>query len=182
MHQRHLLALPATLTTAGLLLLAGCGRAEAEAPVVRATPAMTPALPVLGAAPEFSLATVDGRTVTLAELKGKTVVVDFWATWCGPCVAEIPGYVELQKKYADAGLVIVGVSLDRKGPKVVTEFMAKHGMTYAVGIDDGALAEAFGGVDAIPTTFLIDREGRIRHRKVGAMPPAEYEKLVRPLL
>lgn len=139
-------------------------------------------LPVVAKAPEFKLTTLDGKEVAAANLKGKVVVVDFWATWCGPCVAEIPGYVALQKKYGKDGLVIIGVSVDRGGPEKVKKFVEKHGMNYLVAMGDGALAESFGGFDAIPTTFLIDRDGNIRHQKTGAMPHEQYEALVKQVL
>jgi thiol-disulfide isomerase/thioredoxin len=133
-------------------------------------------------APAWSLKDLDGHDVGSAQFKGKVLVVDFWATWCGPCVSEIPGYIELQKKYGKDGLVIVGVSLDRKSPQYVQKFAQDHGMNYTVVMGDEAVVDAFGGFDAIPTTFLINRDGRIVHKKTGAMPPAEYEELVKQAL
>ena len=116
------------------------------------------------------------------QFKGKVVVVDFWATWCGPCVEEIPGYIALQKKYGSAGLVIVGVSLDRRGPAQVKQFAQARGMNYTLVMGDEAVVEAFGDFQAIPTTFLISREGLILHQKTGAAPAEEYEKLVQAAL
>lgn len=133
-------------------------------------------------APEWELRDVDGRPVRSDRFSGKVVVIDFWATWCPPCRAEIPGYIELQKKYRDDGLVIVGVSLDQEGPAVVKRFMAEHGINYPVVMGDQEVVDAFGGVEGIPTTFIIDREGRIRHRKVGAMPTKEYEAVLKRFL
>ncbi len=176
------------LLLSGLLVLGGCSRSENHAPAVveakepaagAVKAAMT--LPVLGAAPDFKLRTLDGAEVSLASLRGKIVVLDFWATWCPPCVAEVPGYVKMQEKYREQGLAIVGVSVDRDA-SAVPPFLKKRGVNYQVGIDDGSLADQFGGIEAIPTTFLIDREGRIRHRKVGGMETEEYEQLVRSLL
>ena len=133
-------------------------------------------------APAWQLKNVDGRSVTSDQFKGKLVVLDFWATWCAPCRAEIPGYNELQKKYGKEGLVVVGVSLDQEGPAVVKKFMAGQRMNYPVVMGDEKIVKAFGGVEGIPTTFLIDRNGVIRHRKLGAMPTADYEAILKPLL
>ena len=117
-------------------------------------------------APAWTLMDLQGKPVSFAQFKGKVVVVDFWATWCGPCRSEIPGYIKLQQKYAKDGLVIVGISLDQAGPAVVKEFVQKQGMNYVVVMGDDNTVSAFGGVDGIPTTFIIDRQGMIRDKKV----------------
>jgi len=108
-------------------------------------------------------------------------VVDFWATWCGPCRSEISGYERLQAKYAKDGLVIVGMDTNDVGPDGVKKFMAEHGMNYQVVIGDDSVAAAFGGaegIQGIPTTFIINRDGLIVDRKIGAMETSEYEKLL----
>ncbi len=133
-------------------------------------------------APVWKLKDVEGKVISSETFKGKVVVVDFWATWCPPCRAEIPGYIELQKKYGKDGLVIIGVSLDQKGPAVVKPFMEKFGINYQIVMGDDDISAAFGGMDAIPTTFIIDRAGIIRDRKVGAEPTEEYEKRIVALL
>jgi len=151
-------------------------------PLVSAVSLRAEALPVVGPAPAWSLTSLDGKPIGLAELKGKVVVVDFWATWCPPCVHEIPGYISLQKKYADRGLVIVGLSVDRKGASVVEAFAKAKDVNYPLAMATPEIVEAFGGIEGIPTTFLIDRDGKIRHKKVGAMEADDYEKLLAPLL
>lgn len=129
-------------------------------------------------APAWKLMDLEGKEVTSTQFQGKVVVVDFWATWCPPCVKEIPGYIELQKKYGSEGLVIVGVSLDQKGPTHVKKFADAKGMNYQIVMGDDKVADAFGGIQVIPTTFIINREGRIVHQKTGAMSHEEYEKHV----
>jgi len=145
-------------------------------------------LSFLGTAPEWSLVDMEGAPISAASLKGKVVVVDFWATWCPPCVKEIPGYVALQKQYGSDGLVIVGVSLDRgkDAEKKVRDFAAKYQINYPLALGDGDIVEVFGSVagpiQAIPTTFLIDRSGNVVHHKVGSMETADYEQVIRAAL
>lgn len=140
------------------------------------------ALPKFGPAPSWKLSDVDGKPVKLEDFKGKVVVLDFWATWCPPCRAEIPGYTELQEKYGKEGLMIVGVSVDEGGPQVVKPFMAKMKINYPIVMGDDAVATAYGAAEAIPTTILIDRDGQIRHKKVGSEETSEYEKKILAVL
>ncbi len=127
-------------------------------------------------APTWVLQDLDGKAVRSDQFRGKVVVVDFWATWCPPCREEIPGYVALQEKYGKDGLVIIGVSLDRAGPVKVKQFAEKFGINYTLVMGDQDTVAAFGGFDAIPTTFIIDRRGIVRDRKTGAMDTESYEK------
>jgi len=134
------------------------------------------------AAPAWKLHTLDGRLVSSTDFAGKVLVVDFWATWCPPCRAEIPGFVALQKKYEKEGLVIVGISLDQGGPDVVKKFIAQNNIGYQIVLADDGVADAFGGIEGIPTTFVIDRAGKIQRKEVGFVEAAEFEKRIQPLL
>jgi len=158
-------------------------KAVAATPTTPAAAAGTPAaLPKLGKAPAWELKDVNGAMVRSTQFAGKVLVVDFWATWCPPCRAEIPGYTELQKKYGKDGFVIVGISLDQAGPEVVKAFAGKNAVNYPLVMGDDVVVGAFGGVEAIPTTFLIDRNGQIRDRKMGAEDTADYEKKILAVL
>jgi peroxiredoxin len=133
-------------------------------------------------AADFALADLSGKTVHLSDFKGKVVIVDFWATWCGPCRVEIPDFVRLQSKYRDKGLAIVGLSLDADGEKAVKPFVEEHDINYTMLIANDETAKSFGGILGIPTTFVIDRQGRIVQKFVGVMPAKTFEDTIQPLL
>jgi peroxiredoxin len=136
--------------------------------------------------PALTFKDLAGKKVSLASLKGMVVVVDFWATWCEPCKTEIPGYIELQKNYGAEGLVVIGVSLDKKKPAAVQKFADELGMNYTLVMgaveDVDAFASTPGGDIILPTTFLINRSGRIIHEKQGLMDHAKYEAIVKQAL
>src|SRR5580765_7390474 len=133
---------------------------------LRAAPSATIAHP-LSPAPEWELKDLDGKPVKLSDFKGKVVILDFWATWCGPCRMEIPGFVELQQKYGGQGLVVIGVSLDDRGPEAVKSFIKQQRVNYSILLANSKVVEDYGGVEGIPTTFIIDRKGMIVGKHVG---------------
>ncbi len=116
-------------------------------------------------APDFTLTSLDGQKITLSSFKGKVVILDFWATWCPPCRAEIPGFVEIYNKYKDAGLVIIGIAMDSENK--VRSFVKSNKVTYPVVLGNGQLANLYGGIEGIPTTFVIDKNGKIANMHVG---------------
>jgi len=133
------------------------------------------------AAPDWQLPGLDGKTVKLSDFKGKVVVLNFWATWCPPCRKEIPDLIALHKKHGN-DLVVVGVSLDENGPAAVKSFVAKNGINYPVVMGDQRTASAYGGITAIPTTFVIDREGRIVGGIQGGADLSGFEAAIKPAL
>ncbi|HEY5768879.1 MAG TPA: TlpA disulfide reductase family protein, partial [Terrimicrobium sp.] len=132
-------------------------------------------------APVWELKDPEGKLVKSSDFDGKIVILNFWATWCPPCKAEIPGFIELQKEYGAKGLVVVGVSMDEKGPSVVKEFMARFGVNYPVVMGNVKIMQDFGG-QGLPTTFIIDRSGSIVARHVGFASKDAFEKELVPLL
>ena len=118
-------------------------------------------------APAFALETLEGDTVRLAELRGQVVLLNFWATWCAPCRVEMPWFEQLHRERAADGLVIVGAFTDVGTPDLVRSFLAERSITYPIGQATPSLRRAFGGVRGLPTSFLIDRQGRIRHSVTG---------------
>jgi len=129
---------------------------------------------------DFTIRDLDGRTISLASLRGKVTLVNFWATWCGPCRAEIPDLVALQQKYRDQ-LQILGISEDEASPETVKQFAAKFNVNYPVAMVTPELEKLFGNVSALPTTFVIDREGRVVQKHVGMLTKAITEAETRSL-
>jgi len=134
------------------------------------------------AAPGWELQGADGKMIHSSDFKGKVVILDFWATWCPPCKAEIPSFIALQNEYGKKGLAVVGISVDEGGAAVVKQFVRQSGMNYPVVLADDKTIRAFGGIEAIPTTFIIDREGRIVTKHLGFTEKDEFEKELKPLL
>ena len=128
----------------------------------------------------FTAADLDGRSVSTSNLRGKVVIVNFWATWCPPCRAEIPDLIALQEKYRDT-LQIIGVSQDEVPPEQVKRFAVDHGMNYPVVMSTASIEKLFPGIHALPTSFILDREGRLVQKHVGMLNAAMTELETRSL-
>jgi thiol-disulfide isomerase/thioredoxin len=133
------------------------------------------------AAPDFTLTGLDGKSVTLADSKGKVILLNFWATWCGPCRAEIPDLVELQNKYKDR-LQILGLVVDDDDQDAIKAFVEKFGINYPVASATDDIRMQYGGIPALPTSFVLDAEGRIVQKHEGLRDPVLYETEIRALL
>lgn len=121
-------------------------------------------------APDFTLTDLKGKSGKLSDYRGKVIILDFWATWCGPCRMLIPHFEDLYKRYKGSGLEIIGVAMDQGGAQVVKPFVEKHSMAYPNFIGNNQVAMQYGGLRGIPTTFLITRDGRIYKKYVGVPP------------
>lgn len=143
----------------------------------------TPANKLQGqVAPDFTLTSLDGKTLALSSFRGKAVLLNFWATWCEPCKVEMPWFVELQKKYGPQGLQVLGVAMDDAGPKEISEFAQKMGVNYPVVIGKEEVGTEYGGIDFLPSTFYIDRNGKILDHVFGLVGRSEIEANVRKAL
>jgi thiol-disulfide isomerase/thioredoxin len=118
-------------------------------------------------APDFELQTVDGKNLKLSSLRGKGVLLNFWATYCGPCKIEMPWFVELQKEYGPQGFQIIGVAMDDASTEDIAKFAKEMGVNYPILLGKESVGQAYGGVGVLPTTFFVDRDGKLIAREFG---------------
>jgi peroxiredoxin len=169
------LRLAAITSVAALLGLVACSPAGPARQVVREDSHRKHA-------PDFALKDANGKLVHLADYRGKVVLLDFWATWCGPCKIEIPWFMEFQRKYKDRGFEVLGVSMDDDGWKAITPFVNQKKINYRIVLGDDKTGDQYGGLEALPTTFVIDRSGRIASVHVGLAGKKDFADAIEKLL
>jgi len=148
----------------------------------RAAPGRTPGVVRATDAPDFTLESLDGGNLRLSDLRGKAVLLNFWATWCGPCKIEMPWFVELQREYGPQGLQIVGVAMDDSSKEDIARFAKEMGVNYPVLLGKEAVGDEYGGVPALPESFFISRDGKIVDKILGLQGKADIEEAVRKAL
>ncbi len=199
MHRK--LTLVVVMVSMGLLVY-GCGKKEeqpkeaasqaksGEAKVQQAV-SKTPAVPQqsaaskfvsMGIAPSFELPNLDGQLVKSTDLEGKVIIVDFWATWCPPCRQMIPELKKVYSKYKNQNVEILAISLDEGGAEAVKKFVSETGIDYTVLLADRDITKKFGQINAIPTSFIIDKQGNIRDKHIGFRNADDMENIVKALL
>lgn len=169
-----------TLTGAASLvilgsMIGGCSAPKTVKAAVKAEKDRKPA-------PEFSLKDSNGREVKLSEYKGKVVLLNFWATWCGPCKIEIPWFVDFEQKFKDRGFAVLGVSMDEDGWESVKPYIEDRKINYRMVIGNDEVADLYGGVSSLPTSFMVDQNGRIASVHVGLVSKSVYQNEIEQLL
>ncbi|HUO16786.1 MAG TPA: redoxin domain-containing protein [Verrucomicrobiae bacterium] len=137
---------------------------------------------LLKPAPDFTLQSLTGSNLRLSDLRGKAVLLNFWATWCGPCKIEMPWFVELQDEYGSQGLQIVGVAMDDSSKEDIAKFAKEMGVNYPVLLGKEAVGDEYGGVPALPESFFIGRDGKIVDKIIGLKGKAEIEDAIKKAL
>ncbi|SHK05647.1 TlpA disulfide reductase family protein [Rhodothermus profundi] len=177
---------PAVLISSLLVVGAGCQSKSADqAAADLQQPVLLPGVREIQPprpAPDFEAPRLDGSAFRLSDYRGSVIVLNFWATWCPPCRTEIPDLVALQQELGDQGLLVVGISLDEGGAEVVAPFARDFKINYPIVLDNGTIAEAYGGIFALPTTVIIDREGRMRYEVLGIFPTQAMRPRLEALL
>ena len=157
--------------------LFSCSRSRAPEAAAASTSASN-----LKAAPDFALKDANGANVKLSDYRGKVVLLNFWATWCGPCKVEIPWFVEFEQQYKNKGFDVLGIAMDDDGWKAVKPFVEERKMNYRVVLGNDSVATSYGGIDSLPTTFVINQDGRITTSHIGLVNKDDYVKEIQGLL
>jgi len=165
-----------------LTLLTSCKKQDEESVVAPPPPIPLKPIGKSAAAPDFSLVDMQGKPISLKSYRGKVVVLNFWATWCPPCRKEVPDLVVIQKEYQAKGVEIIGIAMEREGKLALTPFVERQGINYRVALDDGRVSNLYDGIDAIPTTFFIDKKGLIRQKVEGGLSKRDIEGFVNAVL
>jgi peroxiredoxin len=176
--KRNAIVIVAVVAAVALMLLTGVRMARTKAGVVK----MKPVGKNGSVAPDFQLKSLDGKQVRLSDFRGKAVLLNFWATWCAPCKIEMPWFVDLQKQYAAQGLQVIGVAMDDSGEETIAKFAKEMGVNYPVLIGKESVGDAYGGVEFLPTTFFIDRQGKVVDRVFGLVGHSDMEDNVKKAL
>lgn len=175
----------ATALTAALLVLCGCGsRPRDSAPKGKAAGSSSGVAEpgeIGSRLPTFAVKDVAGREVSSDDLRGKVVLIDFWATWCGPCKKEMPGFQEMQDRYGKQGLAVIGIAMDTNSSGV-TEFARTLGVHYPLLLNSTELQQKLGGILGLPTTLVFDRQGTLRKKVIGFEYKEAYESVIKELL
>jgi peroxiredoxin len=176
--KRNAIVIAVVAAAVALMLFTGVRMARPKAGVVKIKP-----VGQNGAeAPDFELQSLDGKQVRLSDYRGKAVLLNFWATWCAPCKIEMPWFVDLQKQYASQGLQVIGVAMDDSGDDAIAKFAKQMAVNYPVLIGKESVGDAYGGVEFLPTTFFIDRQGKVVDRVFGLVSHSDIENDVKKAL